>query len=243
MIGTQSIDILPKGAADDYESYLRNMREGIDQIIEQTEKMAETLNGKDENNYSVRIQEFLQALADSATNVAIAVNEATEFGLEQLRKKNEIVVSSLQEEYISQIDRQRQTLRDIKSYQGCTLGGGEAFTSDDEVVFFDSMSDVYDEWEGQLERFQKEAEELAEENVTNELSDVYYIISTKLNKIRDAIEYNMENVGSHMDRTHDSMVRRTDNINRTVESSFDKATNDVTMNLEEKAQLLKELDF
>ena len=79
MIGTQSIDILPKGAADDYESYLRNMREGIDQIIEQTEKMAETLNGKDENNYSVRIQEFLQALADSATNVAIAVNEATEF--------------------------------------------------------------------------------------------------------------------------------------------------------------------
>ena len=183
MSGTQSIDILPKGAADEYEEYLRKMSEGIDQIIEQTEKMAETLNGKDKNNYSLRIQEFLQALADSATNVAIAADEATDFGLEQLRKKNEIVNSSLQEEYISQIDRQRQALGEVKRFKGCTLGGGEAFTSDDEVAFFDSMGDVYDEWDSQLERFQKDAEDLAEANVTNELSKMYSIISEKLNKI------------------------------------------------------------
>ena len=65
----------------------------------------------------------------------------------------------------------------------------------------------------------------------------------KMNKIIQAIDDNMENVGGHMSETHDKWRERKQKIDENVGSSFEEATKNVRTDLEEKAQLLKDLIF
>lgn len=243
MSGTQAMDILPKGAAEEFETYLQNMCLGINQLIDQTDKLADILDGKDKNSHTERIEDFLQSLAESATNSAQAVKEATDMALQKLKDKNDVVNSHIQDEYINQIEIQARYLDDINEYHGCNLGGGEAFTTDDEVNFYDFMEAVYGEWDTQLKRFQREAEDLAQVNVTNELSNMYSIIAEKLAKIRTVVEDNMETVGSHMVETHENLDERTANINREAESNLEQAVRNLQVNLEATAQALADMDF
>ena len=60
---------------------------GINQLIDQTDKLADILDGKDKNSHTERIEDFLQSLAESATNSAQAVKEATDMALQKFDTK------------------------------------------------------------------------------------------------------------------------------------------------------------
>lgn len=243
MSGTQAVDILPKGAAEEFETYLRNMCSGMNQLIDETGKLADILDEKDKNSHTEKMEDFLQSLADSATNSAQAVKEATDVALQKLKDKNNIVNSHAQDGYINQIETQARYLDDINVYNGCNLGGGEAFTTGDEEKFVNSMIGVYEEWVTQLKHFQREAEDLAQVNVTNELSNMYSIIAEKLGKIKMILEDNVEKVGQHILNTHENLEARTTDINREAEDSLEQAVRELQRDLDTTAQALADMDF
>jgi len=241
---SESLDILPSGAAEEYEEYLNTYRDNMETLIAQVNGLAEKLDGHDENDFTRRIQDFLKQISENAVRTAESVREVSEELLRTLDEKNKIVNSSAQDEYITIIRTAAQQVNEFDPYKDCNLISGGVPVSDEEKEELQmDLADVMDEWEDCINELCQKARELSERNEKDELSDIYLSISELLEKILDGMADDIENVGSHLNTLEENYEDRKRQMNEETSDTFGELVDKLIEELEEVSDELSNIDF
>ncbi len=237
------LDVLPPGAADDYEAYLNKVKDTTEHLITETEEVAAVLEGHDQNKFTSEIQEVLRKLAGQALSMADSVKEATIQFVGSLEEKNEAVGSQRQTEYLDQIRTAALNLENLEPYRDCELSGDLPFTEEDQESVMDGLEDLTEEWEEAVSNLKQEAEEFEQENIQNELSGLYLILSEKMESMINGMAESIEPVGLHLQGRSDSVRDRRRDAENQAADSFEDMMGKLKHELEDAAGAFTAIDF
>lgn len=237
------LDILPPGAADSYERYLDKVKDSMEYLIQETGNVATILDNHDENLFTTNMQEVLRKLAAQADTTATSTKQITEELLRKLEEKNESVGSRTQEEYIDQIRNASIRLEDLEPYKDCDLSGAETFTQEDKEEIQLGLGDLTDEWETAIEDLKREAEDLSQENVQNELSGIYLLLAEQMEGLLQKMAEIIEPMGVSLDERSDNVTSRRAEMEQTAEEFFSDALSRFEQELEETVEQFTDIAF
>jgi len=241
---SESLDILPVGAAEEYEEYLNTYHDDMESLLEQINGLAERLDDHDENDFTKSIQAFLKGLSENAVKTADSVREITEELLRTLEEKNAIVNSSAQDEYISIIKTAAQNVNEFEPFKDCNLiSGGVPFSDEEKVDLQQDLIDVTDDWETCINELCQKAKELSDRNEKDELSDIYLSISELLEKMLHGMFDNIEKVGNHLNVLEEHYSERKSQMNELANDTFEDLVDTLIEELEDLTGDFSEVNF
>lgn len=240
----ESFDILPRESVEAYDQYLKHAQESLDGLMTETKDMARTLDGCDENNFTVKMAVFLSELAESVKHTAGMIFEVTEKLLQELEAKNDSVGSSAQEDNISMLKNQAQRLLELIPFQECELTkGGNSFSDEEKETLQKDLAFLTDDWEAEILQLKQEAESLNDENEQNELSGVYFELAQVLEGFLNDMSESIERAGHHLDNLADSYRIRKQAMTSQAAGEFSREAQKLKQKMAEAAEQFAGLEF
>lgn len=229
----QNYDILPIGAADEYEKFLMTVRDALDGLMEQTNNLGYELDDHDINEFTRRMEAGFAAFGNLVTGMSEGLDDITQSLLRELDEKNDIVSSQTQSGYIDQIRKAAEGLKDITAFREPDLGGQQSFSEDQKEAVAFGLQDLREEWENQLRMIQREAEALSSENEQNELSGTYSEIAGLFDNFLNQLESHMNDFGTHFVDIEEEYSARKNRMNAKAQEDASSMLSALNQQLEE----------
>ena len=217
-----ALNLFAPDVADNYEDFLRKFKDSMDGIIEKMNILADNIDQKSEDNFTKGFKNYIDTIAavvDQSTNVT---KEVTDDCVRELSNKNAVLENQRQEEYLQQIRSAANSLDDVLPYKGCelVLGGTDNLSENNLEKMFEDFTSAGTEWEDVLKELSAEASSLADNQVQDEMTDVYKTISDQLKNIADVIEQTLQNVAARsMAIIDNSVIRKVRSENNAEEKA------------------------
>lgn len=242
----ESLDILSRGAVDDYREFLAALKYEMDDLVEKTGEVARFLDGHDENRFTRGLEGFLKGMAENAIQASSHIyGDIVEVFLRRLELKNEIVGSSAQEDYIQELRGTARQLEDLRPYRDCELvSGGTSFNSEEQDEFLSRhIVGLVDLWDDCVSGLKVKAEALQGSMVQDEMSETFVQITSALEGMVDNIADSANAAGYHLINIRSNYDERKRQFTQSAEDEGNSVRNAMSSMLGDALDDLKDIIF